>query len=187
MGDHYGDESQSASDQDELIGGSDLDADLTDTEEMQFTFCKGGLMDTLGNNNDQESCSNYSFQPQHEPKSKLIFFGMVIMLFLSAFVLLICFPLYFQQLNVGSYNNDEVDGGAVGGGKTKGGSGNVMPIENNKQQPHNNSNLSVSNAYGAILYVSTLITSFLLLATVIASWSLKWNLMVHKFPMPWKR
>lgn len=187
MGDHYGDESQSASDQDELIGASDLDADLSDTEEMQFTFCKGGLMDTLGN--DQESCSNYSSVPHNEPKSKLIFFGMVIMLFLSAFVLLICFPLYFQQLNVGSYNDDGV--GVADGGKTKSGGNingnnhnNVMATENNR--PHS-SNLSASNAYGAILYVSTLITSFLLLATVIASWSLKWNLTVHKFPMPWKR
>lgn len=174
MGDHYGDESQSASDQEELIGGSDLDGDISDTEEMQFTFCKGGLMDTLGN--DQESCSSNYSTVLHEPKSKLIFFGMVIMLFLSAFVLLICFPLYFQQLNVGS--NIRVSAAKDGIINH-----NIIPTD----RPHNNSNLSASNAYGAILYVSTLITSFLLLATVIASWSLKWNLMVHKLPMPWKR
>lgn len=175
MGDHYGDESQSASDQEELVGASDLDGDISDTEEMQFSFCKAS-MNTI-DDHDSNSCTNFSGQPVDEPKSKLIFFGMVVILFLTAFILLICFPLYFQQLNAGGSGSGSSSGGGGVSGTT--GNGNAGSSGNGDNTGH--------NAYGALLYISTLITSFFLLATVIASWSLKWDLMVHKFPLPWKR
>ncbi|KAJ6634875.1 hypothetical protein Bhyg_13456 [Pseudolycoriella hygida] len=142
MSDHYGDESQSASDQEELVGETDIDEDCSDTEEMQFTFCKTNIVDenSLDTNTDNGI-------PKHSIQSKFIFFGMVFSLLLSAFVLLICFPLYQQQLNVGE----------------------------NK------------NAYGALLFVSTLITLLLVLSTLAGSWILKWKIVLYKLPLPWRR
>lgn len=157
MGDHYGDESQSASDQEDLVGGTDFDDDLSDTEELQFTYCKNSTIaidepDISVSTNDGINsyfCSNSSTSDETVPqKSKLLLCCMVGMLFISALILLICFPLYFHQLNVGK----------------------------NKH-----------NAYGAMLYVSTLITSAFLLATLISSWILKWDIKVHKLPLPWYR
>lgn len=145
MGDHYGDESQSASDQEELVGETDIDDDYSDTEEMQFTFCK--TTNIIDGNSLNANADNASNGIQHTFKSKFIFFGMVIMLFLSAFVLLICLPLYLQQLNVG-------------------------------EKKH---------AYGALLFVSTLITALFILATLIGWWILKWNVALYKCPLPWRR
>lgn len=142
MSDHYGDESQSASDQEELVGETDIDDDYSDTEEMQFTFCKTNIIDenSLDTNTDNDT-------RKHSIQSKFIFFGMVITLFLSAFVLLICFPLYLQQLNVGEKKN----------------------------------------AYGALLFVSTLITLLLILSAFAGWWILKWNIVLYNLPLPWKR
>lgn len=158
MGDHYGDESQSASDQEDLVGGTDYDDDMSDTEELQFTYCKNSTIaldepDISASTNDEVNsyfCNSSTTSDTKEPqKSKLILCCMVGMLFISALVLLICFPLYLHQLNVGG------------------------------EKKH--------NAYGAMLYISTLITSAFLLATLITSWILKWNVKVHKLPLPWNR
>lgn len=142
MSDHYGDESQSASDQEELVGDTDIDDDYSDTEEMQFTFCKTNIVDenSLDTNTDNDT-------QKHSIQSKFIFFGMVITLFLSAFILLICFPLYLQQLNVGEKKN----------------------------------------AYGALVFVATLITLLFILSAVAGWWILKWNIALYKLPLPWKR
>lgn len=145
MSDHYGDESQSASDQEELVGETDVDDDYSDTEEMQFTFCKTNLVDENSLDTNADNASN-GIQ-KHSMQSKFIFFGMVVTLFLSAFVLLICFPLYLQQLNVGE----------------------------NK------------NAYGALLFVSTLITLLLILSAFAGWWIFKWNTALYKLPLPCRR
>lgn len=143
MSDHYGDESQSASDQEELVGETDIDDDYSDTEEMQFTFCKSNIIDD--NSLDTNAATNGT--AKHTIQSKLLFFGMVVALFLSAFALLICFPLYLQQLNVGEKKT----------------------------------------AYGALLFVSTLITLLLILSAFVGWWILKWNVALYKLPLPWRR
>lgn len=144
MSDHYGDDSQSASDQEELVGETDIDDDYSDTEEMQFTFCKSNIeIERTRNTNGDDDGSMHI----HTIQSKFIFFGMVVTLFLSAFVLLICFPLYLQQLNVGQKKS----------------------------------------AYGALLFVSTLITLLLMLSTLVGWWILKWNVVLYKLPLPWRR
>lgn len=143
MSDHYGDDSQSASDQEELVGETDIDDDYSDTEEMQFTFCKTNIIDE--NSLDSNATSNGA--QKHSIQSKLIFFGMVVALFLSALALIICFPLYLQQLNVGDKKN----------------------------------------AYGALLFVSTLITLLLIVCAFVGWWILKWNVALYKLPLPWKR
>lgn len=142
MSDHYGDESQSASDQEELVGETDIDDDYSDTEEMQFTFCKTNIIDE----NSLDTNTDNGIQ-KHSMQSKFIFFGMVITLFLSALVLLICFPLYLQQLNVGEKKS----------------------------------------AYGALLFVSTLITLLLILSAFAGWWILKWNIVLYTLPLPWRR
>lgn len=146
MSDHYGDESQSASDQEELVGETDIDDDYSDTEEMQFTFCKSNIVDENSLDTNTDNASNNGMQ-KHSIQSKFIFFGMVVTLFLSAFVLLICFPLYLQQLNVGEKKT----------------------------------------AYGALLFVSALITLLLVLSALAVWWILKWNIALYKLPLPWRR
>lgn len=99
MADHYGDESQSASDQDELVGNTDLEDELTDFDDVQFNYCKQSSAEQAASEMDGSShCA--------EQKSKIIFFGATIALFVTAFALLISFPLYLQQLSVeGKQNN----------------------------------------------------------------------------------
>lgn len=141
---HYGDEEQSASDQEQLVGETDIDDDYSDTEEMQFTFCKSNII-------DENSLDTNTAEPNGiralTLQTKITFFGMVVALFLSAFVLLICFPLYLQQLNAGQKKS----------------------------------------AYGALLFVSILITLLLILTAVAGWWILKWNIVLYKLPLPWRR
>lgn len=142
MSDHYGDESQSASDQEELVGETDIDDDYSDTEDMQFTFCQTNIVDENSLDTNPENGVH-----KHTIQSKFIFFGMVVALFLSSFVLLISFPLYLQQLNVGEKRS----------------------------------------AYGALVFVSTLITLLLIVSALAGWWILKWNIVLYKLPLPWRR
>lgn len=162
MADHYGDESQSASDQEELVGNSDLDDELTDYDDVQFNnFCKPSSTDNdlnAGENSSgqmssqqkyrQQQQQNYDFDQFYGHKSKILFFIAMIALLLTAFALLLCFPLYIQQLSVEGKQN---------------------------------------NAYGAILYVSTVITMIFLIMAAIVSFLFKWDVKLFKFPIAWRR
>lgn len=162
MSDHYGDESQSASDQDDMVSETDLDADIDQSaaEEMQFTnenrsssIIPATDVDPFNDTTVHDQYANYSSTDSEPLRSGCILVCMSLMLFLSAFVLLICFPLYIQQLNV----NDD-------GGRT-----------------------SQHNAYGALLYVFSVISLAFLMAIVIASWCLKLDVKWYKLPLPWNR
>lgn len=107
--DHYVDESPSASDQEELVGATDFDDDLTDVDDLQYNnYCKPSNDRALSAGSDSGVASGNE-QPSAiaiEQQSKCKFFGSTIALFLAAFALLICFPLYVQQLEVeGKKNN----------------------------------------------------------------------------------
>lgn len=152
MADHYGDESQSASDQEELVGNTDLEDELTDFDDVQFSYCKQSAADNSVNGMENGANDNQQNGQQQigypEQKSKILFFGATIALFLTAFALLICFPLYLHQLS----------------------------IEGNQ-----------NNAYGAILYLSSLVTVIFIVIAAIVSYFLKWNIKLFKVPMQWKR
>lgn len=107
--DHYVDDSPSASDQEELVGATDFDDDLTDIDDLQCSsYCKPSNEHALSVGSDSGVASGNE-QPTAitiEQQSKCKFFGSTIALFLAAFALLICSPLYIQQLEVeGKKNN----------------------------------------------------------------------------------
>lgn len=163
MSDHYGDESLSATDQEDMVSETDLDADIDQSaaEEIQFTNATRLPSSTIipasdvdpFNETIADQYANFSSTRSEPIRSRCILVCMSLMLFLSAFVLLICFPLYIQQLNV----NDD-------GGRT-----------------------SQHNAYGALLYVLSVISLAFLMAIVIASWCLKLDVKWYKLPLPWNR
>lgn len=110
MVDNYGDDSQSASDQEELVGATDFDDDMTDVDEQPYSnYCKTSNEDTLIGGSDSgvgSGSDQHSTSAANEQQSKCRFFGSTVALFLSAFALLVCFPLYLQQLAVeGEKNN----------------------------------------------------------------------------------
>lgn len=152
----------SASDQEDMVSETDLDADIEQSaaEEMQFTNENRSATTTTIIAATDVDPLNDTIADQYENfsstggaiRSRCILVCMTLMLFLSAFVLLICFPLYIQQLNV----ND--------GGRT-----------------------SQHNAYGAILYVLSVISLAFLMAIVVASWCLKLDVKWYKLPLPWNR
>lgn len=160
MADHYGDESQSASDQEELVGNSDLDDELSDYDEVQFnSFCKPTSTENELNAGESSAHmssqqkyrhhqQNYDFDHFYGHRSKILFFIAMLALFLTAFALLLCFPLYLQQLSVEGKQN---------------------------------------NAYGAILYASTVITLVFLITAGLVSFLCKWDVKLFKFPIAWKR
>lgn len=107
--DHF-DDSPSASDQEELVGATDFDDDLTDVDELPYSnYCKSGNERTSAGSDSgvvsgSDQPSNYIVNDQRSSKCRL--FGSIIALFLAAFALLITFPLYLQQLAVeGEKNN----------------------------------------------------------------------------------
>ena len=158
MADHYGDESQS--DQEELVGGTDLDDDLTDLDEMQFNFCKPitnennkltDLEANATNNGQHTSQQQYANAQMHqfdEYVSKWRLFGGLVALFLTTFALLIAFPFYLEQMSVEGKKN---------------------------------------TAYGAILYVTTVVTVILIVVSGLASILFKWDVKIYRIPIPWKQ
>lgn len=154
MADHYGDESQSASDQEELVGNTDLEDELTDFDDIQFNYCKQSTAENTingmenGGNVDATTNGAHHQYDVTEQKSKILFFGATVALFLTAFALLICFPLYLQQLSVEGKQN---------------------------------------NAYGAMLFVSSLVTIAFIGMTALVSYMFKWNIKLLKCPIHWKR
>jgi hypothetical protein len=147
------DESPTTSDQEELIGasgGSDLDDEATDVDEMQFTYCKNHSPTTPNDNNDTDAHTNLieNCVTKLETKSKMALFGIGLLLLLSTFLLLLIYPLYQMQLELGG---------------------------------------STYNAYGALLFYSTVVTLFLVLGTILTSWIYKWNVKFYEFPIPGKR
>lgn len=108
--DHF-DDSPSASDQEELVGATDFDDDLTDADDLPYSnYCKTANERTSAAGSDSGVVSG-SEQPSSgiaddQQPSKCRFFGSIVALFVTAFALLITFPLYLQQLAVeGKKNN----------------------------------------------------------------------------------
>lgn len=99
MGDRYVDDSPSGSDQDDLVDDSDLDVDLSDTEDLQFTFCKPSNRQLLQLDGGAQSSSGADHVTQ-QPDMRLRwrFFTSGVTLMLSSLVLLVCMPLYYQQM-----------------------------------------------------------------------------------------
>lgn len=148
--DHF-DDSPSASDQEELVDATDFDEDLTDVDDLAYSnYCHtneriGTASDSgLGSASEQiPGCTNSDLRT-----SKCRFFNSIVTLFLAAFMLLVVFPFYVEQL----------------------------AVENRK-----------NNAYGAILYLSSVVTVIFLLLASSASYIKKWNIKLYKCPIPWKR
>lgn len=148
--DHFDD---SASDQEELVGATDFDDDLTDVDDLTYSnYCKssnertgaGSADSGVGSGSDQPSpCMSTDQQP-----SKWRFFGSIVALFVTALAMLITFPLYLQQLDVEGKKN---------------------------------------NAYGAILYMSTVVTAVFVLLAFGASYFGKWTMKLYRCPISWKR
>lgn len=100
FGNTAGDES---SDQEDLVdasGGSELDDEVTDMDEMQFAYCKTDApflnpVDPIGES------SRDSVTPKIETKVKLTMLGVGLLLLISTFVLLFLHPLYMKQLELG--------------------------------------------------------------------------------------
>lgn len=183
-GDHYGgDESQSASDQDELVGSTDLDDDeLSDTEEIQFTYCNSTTSlhhhpaDSLDNelcagpddcccvannsNNANSESSQHNDTAEHSECDRSTMVQLRIKLCCwaaalaaTAFALLVWSPLYLLQLSSTSAGLGE------------------RPL----------------NAFGALLFVTSLTTVGFFVATLIAATARKWDVKVYAMPLPWKR
>lgn len=145
-----GDES---SDQEDLVdasGGSEMDDEVTDMDEMQFTYCKTdevflNSVDQMGESSSHGGRSNGN--NKIETRLKLSLLGAGLILLISTFMLLFIHPLYLKQLE-------------VGGDKF--------------------------NAYGSLLFVSTIVTILFVSATAITSWISKWNIKIYQFPIPAK-
>lgn len=179
--DHYGEDSHdSASDQDELVGSTDMDDDdLSDTEEIQFTYCNNSSSAHLHPaDEDNELCPGPSdcccassnaatSQSLNNPETadapcelhttlqlrvKLCSWASAVAV--SSLGLLVWFPLYLHQLSATSVS--------LGG----------RPL----------------NAYGALLFIGLLVTvgffgAFLVMASV-----RKWKAVrVMEVPLPWTR
>lgn len=170
MSETYDEESYTGSEPDDMCGLSDYEDEGTDLDEMQFTFCKGSTTKLLertteinlngqtNDDNDDQLNSTTSTNNLHgNSKSKLMFFGCATVLLLSSFLLLISFPLYYEQLSI-DLNGDH----------------NKTTIE--QQQQH--------NIYGAILYITTFTTLLIIAITLIATWIYKWQLNIFKLPIP---
>lgn len=164
MADHYGDESQSASDQEELVGNSDLEDELSDYDDVPFdNLCKQSTATENDLNSGAGECMNidpstshhkYNSQEMYDNehlyghKSKIVLFIAMIALLLTAFALLICFPFYLQQLAVEGKQN---------------------------------------NAYGAILFVSTVVTFVFMVIAALMSYLFKWDNKLLTFPIVWTK
>lgn len=156
--DHYGDDSPSASDQEELVGATDFDDDLTDVDDIPYNnYCNkqtndqslngGGSDSGVVSGNEQQQLQQQSTNC-NEQTSKCRFFGSIVALFIATFALLICTPLYLQQLAVEGKKN---------------------------------------NAYGAILFNSTAVAAIFIVAAAIVSYIAKWDIKLYKCPISWKR
>lgn len=97
MADHYGDESQSASDQDDLVGNTDFDDEFSDFDDVQLNYCKHSTAEQNDYGDDQ---STQHLIDTTDDKSKLMLFGAAFLLFVTAFALLISFSLYIEQLSI---------------------------------------------------------------------------------------
>lgn len=110
MGDHYGDESQSASDQDDLVGNTDYDDEFTDFDDVQLNYCKHSQdnKSTIEQNEYYDDQSRQHLLDHNDPDNytKLILFGAAIALFVTAFALLITYSLYIEQLSIVTSQNN---------------------------------------------------------------------------------
>lgn len=234
MNDHYGDESQSASDQDdEMVSETEIDDEddddedddgddrddvlLVDTEAMQFTYTKssrskrtvvGGSSSNQHHRNQQPDydteinddaddgdgggtiesttadcqCTNNVTVGIEPITSTCILLCLIAMLFLSTFVLLICLPLYVQQLNADGGNAD-----GAGGNDDDATASDYYDGNDLGAAAYDDERTPTYNVYGAMLFICTVITSAFLLVTMAAAWCLKLNIKWHKLPMPLKR
>ncbi|XP_063709059.1 uncharacterized protein LOC134837606 [Culicoides brevitarsis] len=98
------DAGEESSDQEDLVdasGGSELDDEVTDMDEMQFAYCKTDApflnpVDPVGENSSTRTTTT-----KIETKVKLIMLGVGLLLLISTFILLFLHPLYMKQLELG--------------------------------------------------------------------------------------
>lgn len=101
FGNNTGDES---SDQEDLVdasGGSELDDEVTDMDEMQFAYCKTDAPFLNPVDPIDGSGSRGTVITKIETKVKLTMLGVGLVLLLSTFILLFLHPLYMKQLELG--------------------------------------------------------------------------------------
>lgn len=112
MVDRCGDDSQS-SDHDELVDNSDYDDDYTDFDDVQLNQCKhtvhdqndyAGNIDSYSDDRSQQSLLDVTTFDEVTPK--LYLFAAAMALFITAFALLITFPLYLEQLSIEMNRNN---------------------------------------------------------------------------------
>lgn len=104
MAQRFGNTGDESSDQEDLVdasGGSELDDEVTDMDEMQFAYCKTDApflnpVDPIG-----ESSGRGSVVTKIETKVKLTMLGVGLALLISTFILLFLHPLYMKQLELG--------------------------------------------------------------------------------------
>lgn len=167
MNDNYGEES--CSDQEDLVGASasELDDDVTDMDEIQFSFCKatgtsnqnsstnnnpnggsgcggGGGMQHNNQTHDIYVGDNYS----DNHKSKFALFGSGFGLLVTSLMMLVVLPLYLRQLSLGGENY---------------------------------------NAYGAIIYIGLMVGVLLTLLAAVFGHVSKWNIKFYKCPLDSKK
>lgn len=108
MVDHYGDESQSASDQDDLVGNTDYEDEFTDFDDVQLNYCKHSAdnKSSIDPNEFSDDRSTRHLLVEDNDNSKMILFGAAIALFVAAFALLICYSLYIEQLSIAASHNN---------------------------------------------------------------------------------
>lgn len=105
----FGNTGDESSDQEDLVdasGGSELDDEVTDMDEMQFAYCKTDApflnpVDPVGEN----SSGRNSVTTKIETKVKLTMLGVGLVLLISTFTLLFLHPLYMKQLELGGSDN----------------------------------------------------------------------------------
>lgn len=173
MNDNYGEES--CSDQEDLVGASasELDDDVTDMDEIQFSFCKA-----TGTSSNHQNSSNASHNEQNmtpsshhlnhkqencirnsageggyenyidNQKSKFALFGSGFGLLLTSLMMLVILPLYLKQLALGGESY---------------------------------------NAYGAIIYIGLMIGIILGVLAAIFGRTSKWNIKFYKCPLEPKK
>lgn len=160
MNDNYGEES--CSDQEDLVGASasELDDDVTDMDEIQFSFCKatGTSNQSSTTKNDDQNGTKKQQNPTHDiyvgdnftdnHKSKFALFGSGFGLLVTSLMMLIILPLYLRQLSLGGESY---------------------------------------NAYGAIIYIGLMIGILMGVLSAVLGHVSNWNVKFYKLPLDSKK
>lgn len=144
-----GDDSSEQEDLVDASEASEMENEESDMEDVNFSSYKPditGLNPIDSTDIVDQSCHSVGVY-RVETRLKLALIGVGLCLLMSTFLLLLCYPLYLKQLELGGENY---------------------------------------NAFGSLLFNSTIVTMFYIVAAAVSSWYFKWELKFYQLPIPAK-